>query len=299
MTSVRTAVFPVGGLGTRFLPATKAVPKEMLPVVDKPLIQYAVEEARDSGIEHFVFVTAHGKSAVENHFDRDVAMETALRQQGKDDLVSEVLMDGTVPGRLTYVRQMDPLGLGHAVWCARHLIGDGAFAVLLADELLAGDRPPLAELLDVHDETGGNVISVIEVSPEETGSYGIVDPGTVEGRHVQVKGLVEKPEPAVAPSQYAIAGRYVLEPGIMGLLGEGHVGTGGEIQLTDAMARLIGDKPFDAVIHEGPRYDCGSKVGLLEANVAFALRRDDLEGVEEAVRRALSAASPSGGGAER
>ena len=287
MTSVRTAVFPVGGLGTRFLPATKAVPKEMLPVVDKPLIQYAVEEARDSGVEHFVFVTAHGKSAVENHFDRDFELETVLREQGKTHLVSKLLMDGTVPGRITYVRQMDPLGLGHAVWCARHLIGDGAFAVLLADELLSGDRPPLADLLEVHEETGGNVISVIEVAGEDTGSYGIVDPGPVDGRRVQVKGLVEKPEPAVAPSRYAIAGRYVLEPGIMGLLGEGNIGAGGEIQLTDAMARLIGDKPFDAVINNGARFDCGSKVGLLEANIAFALERDDLEGVEEAVRRAL------------
>ena len=287
MTSVRTAVFPVGGLGTRFLPATKAVPKEMLPVVDKPLIQYAVEEARDSGVEHFVFVTAHGKSAVENHFDRDFELETVLREQGKTHLVSKLLMDGTVPGRITYVRQMDPLGLGHAVWCARHLIGDGAFAVLLADELLSGDRPPLADLLEVHEETGGNVISVIEVAGEDTGSYGIVDPGPVDGRRVQVKGLVEKPEPAVAPSRYAIAGRYVLEPGIMGLLGEGNIGAGGEIQLTDAMARLIGDKPFDAVIHNGARFDCGSKVGLREANSAFALERDDLEGVEEAVRRAL------------
>ena len=287
MTAVRTAVFPVGGLGTRFLPATKAVPKEMLPVVDKPLIQYAVEEARDAGIDHFVFVTAHGKTAVENHFDRDVAMETALRSQGKDDLVAQVLMDGTVPGRLAYVRQMDPLGLGHAVWCARHLIGDSPFAVLLADELLWGDTPPLGDLIAVHEETGGNVISVIEIDEEDTGSYGIVDPGKQDGRHVEVKGLVEKPEPAVAPSRLAIVGRYVLEPGIMGLLGEGQIGAGGEIQLTDAMARLIGDKAFDAVIHEGPRYDCGSKVGLLEASIALALERDDLEGVEEAVRRVL------------
>ncbi len=287
MTSVRTAVFPVGGLGTRFLPATKAVPKEMLPVVDKPLIQYAVEEARDSGIEHFVFVTANGKSAVENHFDRNVELEMTLREHGKDRLLSTILMDGSVPGRLTYVRQMDPLGLGHAVWCARHLIGNGPFAVLLADELLWGERPPLADLLEVHEETGGNVVSVIEVASDETDSYGIVDPGKTEGRRVQVKGLVEKPDPAEAPSQYAIAGRYVLEPGIMSLLGEGRVGAGGEIQLTDAMARLIGGKPFDAVIHEGARFDCGSKVGLLEANVAIALERDDLEGVEAAVRRAL------------
>jgi UTP--glucose-1-phosphate uridylyltransferase len=287
MTSVRTAVFPVGGLGTRFLPATKSVPKEMLPVVDKPLIQYAVEEARDAGIEHFVFVTAHGKDALENHFDRDVELENTLRDRGQHELLSSVHMDGSVPGRITYVRQMDPLGLGHAVWCARHLIGNGAFTVLLADELLRGDRPPIGELLEVHEETGGNVVSVIEIDPEDTGSYGIVDPGKIEGRRVQVKGLVEKPDPATAPSRYALAGRYVLEAGIMGLLGEGQIGAGGEIQLTDALARLIGGLPFDAVVHEGSRFDCGSKVGLLEANVALALERDDLEGVESAVRRAL------------
>lgn len=287
MTTVRTAVFPVGGLGTRFLPATKAVPKEMLPVVDKPLIQYAVEEARDAGIEHFVFVTAHGKNALENHFDRDVELEISLRDRGSEHLLSSILMDGTVPGRIAYVRQMDPLGLGHAVWCARHLIGNGAFAVLLADELLRGDRPPIAELIEVHEETGGNVVSVIEVAAEDTGSYGIVDPGTIKGRRVQVKGLVEKPDPAESPSQYALAGRYILEPGVMGLLGEGHIGAGGEIQLTDALERLIGGLPFDALIHRGTRFDCGSKVGLLEANVALALERDDLEGVEAAVRRAL------------
>jgi len=287
MSSVRTAVFPVGGLGTRFLPATKSVPKEMLPVVDKPLIQYAVEEARDAGIEHFVFVTAHGKNALEDHFDRDAELERELSERGKEDLLSSILMDGSVPGRISYVRQMDPLGLGHAVWCARNQVGNGAFAVLLADELLRGDRPPIAELIEVHEETGGNVVSVIEIDPEDTGSYGIVDPGKTNGRRVQVNALVEKPEPADAPSRYAVAGRYVLEPGVMGLLGEGLIGAGGEIQLTDALQRLIGGLPFDAVIHEGSRYDCGSKVGLLEANVALALQRNDLVGVEEAVRRAL------------
>jgi len=287
MGSVRTAVFPVGGLGTRFLPATKAVPKEMLPVVDRPLIQYAVEEARDAGVDHFVFITASGKSAVEDHFDRNFELETVLAQQGKHDLLPQILMDGMVPGRLAYVRQMEPLGLGHAVWCARHLIGNGPFAVLLADELLRGDRPPLADLIDVHEDIGGNVVSVIEVAAEDTGSYGIVDPGRIDGRRIEVRGLVEKPDPADAPSQYAVAGRYILEPGIMGLLGEGHIGAGGEIQLTDAMARLIGGQPFNAVIHDGSRYDCGSKVGLLEANVALALERDDLVGVESAVRRAL------------
>jgi UTP--glucose-1-phosphate uridylyltransferase len=284
---VRTAVFPVGGLGTRFLPATKAVPKEMLPIVDKPLIQYAVEEARDAGIEHFVFVTSHGKTAVENHFDRDAGFEAQLRDLGKEDLIDQVVVDGTLPGRLSYVRQMEPMGLGHAVWCARQMVGEQPFAVLLADELLIADRPPLADLIDVHEETGGNVISVIEVAPEETGSYGIVEAGSVNGRRVEVRGLVEKPDPAVAPSRYAIAGRYILEPGIMGVLEEGKIGAGGEIQLTDAMAQLIGGIPFDAVVHRGERYDCGSKVGFIEASVALALGRDDLEGVEAAVRRAL------------
>ncbi|MCL1692481.1 MAG: UTP--glucose-1-phosphate uridylyltransferase [Actinomycetia bacterium] len=276
MVGIRTAVFPVGGLGTRFLPATKAVPKEMLPVVDKPLIQYAVEEARDAGIENFVFVTAHGKAAVENHFDRNAELERALRERGQDDLLELAIVAGTVPGRMSYVRQMDALGLGHAVWCARNLIADEPFAVLLADELLRGDRPPLADLIDVHTEVGGNVISVIEVPQDATGSYGIVTPGVINGRTIEVKGLVEKPDPADAPSRYAAVGRYILEPGIMSLLGEGHRGAGGEIQLTDAMARLIGGAPFHAVIHDGPRYDCGMKVGFLEANVALALERDDL-----------------------
>lgn len=289
---VRTAVFPVGGLGTRFLPATKAVPKEMLPIVDKPLIQYAVEEASDAGIEHFVFVTSHGKTAVENHFDRDPGFEATLRDQGKEGLIDLARVDGTVPGRLSYVRQMEPMGLGHAVWCARQLIGNDAFAVLLADELLIADRPPLADLIAVHEETGGNVVSVIEVAAEETGSYGIVEPGATDGRRVEVRGLVEKPKPSVAPSRYAIAGRYVLEPRIMEVLEEGRIGAGGEIQLTDAMQALIGGRPFDAVIHEGARYDCGSKVGFIEASVALALDRDDLDGVEVAVRRALGDRAP-------
>ncbi len=285
---VRTAVFPVGGLGTRFLPATKAVPKEMLPVVDKPLIQYAVEEARDAGIENFVFVTAHGKAAVENHFDRNAELERALSERGEYDLLELANVAGTVPGQISYVRQMDALGLGHAVWCARNLIADEPFAVLLADELLRGNRPPLADLIDVHREMGGNVISVIEVPEDETGSYGIVTPGAVDGRTIEVKGLVEKPNPADAPSRYAAVGRYILEPKVMRLLGDGHRGAGGEIQLTDALARLIGGAPFHAVIHDGPRYDCGTKAGFLEANVAFALERDDLGAdMAETLRRLL------------
>jgi UTP--glucose-1-phosphate uridylyltransferase len=276
--SVRTALFPVGGLGTRFLPATKAVPKEMLPVVDKPLIQYAVEEARDAGIENFVFITAHGKVAVENHFDRSLELERFLTERGNDDLVDLARIDGTTPGRIVYVRQMEALGLGHAVWCARNLIGNEPFAVLLADELLRGDRPPLLDLIDVHNETGGNVISVMEVPREETGSYGIITPGAENGRIIEVEGLVEKPDPADEPSQYAAIGRYVLEPGVMDILARGSQGAGGEIQLTDALTALIGGLPFHAVVHDGPRYDCGNKVGFLEANVALALERDDLGG---------------------
>jgi len=285
---VRTALFPVGGLGTRFLPATKAVPKEMLPVVDKPLIQYAVEEARDAGIENFVFITAHGKAAVENHFDRNIELERFLTDRGRADLLNLARVDGTIPGRIAYVRQMEALGLGHAVWCARNLIGDEPFAVLLADELLRGDRSPLADLIDVHNEIGGNVISVIEIPEDETGSYGIITPGAEDGRVIEVKGLVEKPDPSVAPSNYAAIGRYILEPKVMDLLGEGHQGAGGEIQLTDALAGLIGDAPFHAVVHDGARYDCGNKVGFLEANVALALERDDLGGdVEQTLRRLL------------
>ena len=276
--SIRTALFPVGGLGTRFLPATKAVPKEMLPVVDKPLIQYAVEEARDAGIENFVFITAHGKVAIEDHFDRNLELERFLTERGDDHMVDLARVDGTTPGRISYVRQMEALGLGHAVWCARNLIGDEPFAVLLADELLRGDRPPLLDLIEVHEKTGGNVISVMEVPRDETGSYGIITPGREDGRVIEVEGLVEKPDPEDAPSQYAAIGRYILEPKVMDILALGKEGAGGEIQLTDALTGLIGGLPFYAVVHDGPRYDCGNKIGLLEANVALALERDDLDG---------------------
>lgn len=285
---VRTAVFPVAGLGTRFLPATKAVPKEMLTVVDKPLIQYAVEEARDAGIDNFVFVTAHGKAAIENHFDRDMDLERFLTDRGQTDLAELARIDGTVPGRISYVRQMEALGLGHAVWCARNLIGNEPFAVLLADELLRSEQSPIADLLEVHRETGGNVISVVEVPEDETGSYGIITPGASDGRVIEVKGLVEKPDPADAPSSYAAIGRYVLEPRVMDLLGQGRRGAGGEIQLTDALAGLIGGAPFHAVVFDGARYDCGTKLGFLEANIALALERDDLGGdVAETLRRLL------------
>jgi UTP--glucose-1-phosphate uridylyltransferase len=215
-------------------------------------------------------------------------LERFLTDRGRADLLNLARVDGTIPGRIAYVRQMEALGLGHAVWCARNLIGDEPFAVLLADELLGGDHCPLAELIEVHKKTGGNVLSVMEVPRDETGSYGIITPGTEDGRVIEVKGLVEKPDPSDAPSSYAAIGRYVLEPRVMDLLGEGHQGAGGEIQLTDALAGLIGGAPFHAVVHEGRRFDCGNKVGFLEANIALALERDDLGSeVEAALRRLL------------
>ena len=259
----------------------------MLPVVDKPLIQYAVEEARDAGIEEFVFITGRGKTAIEDHFDRDIELERFLTDRGDDETLALTRVEGTVPGGIAYVRQAEALGLGHAVWCARNLIGDQPFAVLLADELLRSDRSTLAELIEVHEETGGNVISVVEVPEQETGSYGIITPGAVDGRVIEVKGLVEKPDPSAAPSRYAAIGRYVLEPKVMDLLARGHKGAGGEIQLTDALAGLIGGVPFHAVVYNGQRYDCGNKLGFLEANVALALERDDLGGDVEATLRRL------------
>jgi len=290
MRPVTTAVFPVGGLGTRFLPATKALPKEMLPVVDKPLIQYAVEEARAAGIDNLVFVTGRGKTAIEDHYDRHHELEATLAARGKHDLLARLTADPPTPGRFAYVRQMQPLGLGHAVWCARHLVADRPFAVLLADDLIAGPRPALADLLAVYEEHGGNVVLVMHVPPSETHRYGIVDPADGDGRVFAIRDLVEKPDAATAPSDLAIVGRYVLEPEVLDVLAERRPGAGGEIQLTDALRRRLGAAPFHAVLLDGTRYDCGTKLGYLEANVAFALDRDDLDGdPAAAVRRALDA----------
>jgi UTP--glucose-1-phosphate uridylyltransferase len=273
---VRTAVFPVGGLGTRFLPATKAMPKEMLPVVDKPLIQYAVEEARAAGIERFVFVTGRGKAAIEDHFDYSFELDAMLQARDKPDalqIVREMMMP---PGSISYVRQQEPMGLGHAVWCAKALVGDEPFAVLLPDDLVQSNTPCLKQLLEVYEETGGNVVAVMDVPREHTQRYGILDVESDDGRLASVKGLVEKPKPDVAPSTLSIIGRYVLLPQVMDFLAEKVVGAGGEIQLTDAMARTIGSHPFHGLRFEGKRFDCGDKVGFMEANVAFALARDDL-----------------------
>lgn len=277
MTSpVRKAIFPVGGLGTRFLPATKSMPKEMLPVVDKPLIQYAVEEAAAAGIEEFIFVTGRGKAAIEDHFDVSYELEKTLAERGKDDVLSAVRPIGLEPGQISYTRQMDPQGLGHAVWCARHHVGDEPVAVLLADDLVMSKTPCLAQLVDVHKQTGGNVVAVEEIPYEHTDRYGVLDVGTDDGRMASVRGLVEKPNPEEAPSRLAIIGRYVLLPEVFEHLSRFERGAGGEIQLTDAMAKMIGGSEFHGLRFEGQRFDCGNKIGFLEANLAFALKRDEL-----------------------
>lgn len=274
---VRKAVFPVGGLGTRFLPATKAMPKEMLPVVDKPLIQYAVEEAQAAGIEEFIFVTGRSKTAIEDHFDHSYELETTLRERGKDGQLRTVNSWMPDPGQIAYTRQRHPLGLGHAVWCARNLVGDEPFAVLLADDLILADKPCLAQMVEAHEQTAGNVVAVMEVPREHTNRYGVLDIERDDGRIVTVKGVIEKPAPKDAPSNLSIIGRYILQPEVFDHLGRIGRGTGNEIQLTDALAELIGsDKPFLGLRFDGRRFDCGDKVGFLQANIAFALARSDM-----------------------
>jgi UTP--glucose-1-phosphate uridylyltransferase len=271
---VRKAVFPVAGLGTRFLPATKAVPKEMLTVVDRPLIQYAVEEAVEAGIEQMIFVTGRGKTALEDHFDIAFELEATMRGRGKS---LEILDSTRMPaGAIVCVRQQEPLGLGHAVWCARDIVGDEPFAVLLPDDLMVGDPGCLAQMVEAYDRVGGNIVCVEEVAPERTASYGIVAPGTHDGRLTEVKGLVEKPKPAEAPSNLGIVGRYILQPEVMRILDNPERGAGGEIQLTDAMAKLIGRQSFHGVTVTGERHDCGDKIGFVKANIALALKREDV-----------------------
>ena len=282
---VRKAVFPVGGMGTRFLPATKAMPKEMLPVVDKPLIQYAVEEARAAGIEEFIFVTGRGKTAIEDHFDRSVELEALLAERGKTEILEAIRSVIPSAGQVSYIRQQEPLGLGHAVWCARNIVGNEPFAVLLADDLIRCKVPCLRQMADVYDQVGGNIVAVMDVPREQTVRYGILDPGTENGRLVEVKGLIEKPDPAAAPSTLAVSGRYILLPGLFAHLGRQEKDAGGEIQLTDAMAKMIGEVPFHGFRFEGHRFDCGNKVGFLEANIILALDRDELrDGVKKFLR---------------
>ena len=281
---LRKAVFPVAGLGTRFLPATKAMPKEMLTVVDKPLIQYAVEEALAAGIEQIIFVTGRGKAALEDHFDVSYELEATMRARGK----SMTLIDGIrqKPGSPVYVRQQEPLGLGHAVWCAREIVGDEPFAVLLPDELMVGTPNFLAQMVQAYDKVGGNIVGALEVPDSETDKYGIISPGRRDGALTEVVGLVEKPQ-GKAPSNLMIPGRYILQPEVMQVLEAGEKGAGGEIQLTDAMARLIGTQPFHGFTFAGERYDCGDKAGYIQANLALALARDDIGPQVRAFARTL------------
>jgi len=273
---VRKAVFPVAGLGTRFLPASKVMPKEMLPVVDKPLIEYAVEEALAAGIEQIVFVTGRGKGLLEDHFDHASELEATLAERGKETALETVRRIIPKAGTVVSVRQQQPLGLGHAVWCAREIVGDEPFAVLLPDDLVQADVPCLKQMLDAYGETGGNLVAVMDVPREHTQRYGILDTGTVAGRLAEVTGLVEKPAPKEAPSTLSIIGRYVLQPEIFAELERKETGAGGEIQLTDAMARLIGRQPFHGYRFEGMRHDCGDKLGFLGATIAYALARKDI-----------------------
>lgn len=289
---VRKVVFPVGGLGTRFLPATKSMPKEMLPVVDKPIIHYAFDEAKDAGIEEFIFVTGRNKSAIDNHFDHSYELQSQLVDKNKEQELSLTRDWLPEPGAIAYTRQQEPLGLGHAVWCARHLVGDEPFAVILADDMVLSDVPCLGQMLEVYDRVGGNMAAVMDVPREQTASYGILDIDQDLGQKlVKAKGLVEKPAPADAPSTLSIIGRYILDPGIFAVLEHQKKGRGGEIQLTDAMAGMIGDVDFHGFRFDGVRYDCGHRVGFLEANIAYALRRDDMrERVESMMAAFLTSA---------
>lgn len=285
---VRTAVFPVAGLGTRFLPATKVIAKEMLPVVDKPLIQYAVEEAAAAGIEYFIFVTGRGKSVLVDHFDHAPELEALLESRGKEDELESLLASMPEPGRVLAVRQQVPLGLGHAVWCARANLKDEPFAVLLPDELLMSDPPCLKQLMDVHDRVGGNLVAVSEVPKDHTNRYGILDVESDDGKVAKARGMVEKPDPEKAPSRLANIGRYILDPSVFDHLNKQITGAGGEIQLTDAIDATTDTIPFHGVRFKGERFDCGDKVGFLTANIAFALKRPEMaDRVREAVGNLL------------
>ena len=284
---IRKAVFPVAGLGTRFLPATKAMPKEMLTVVDRPLIQYVVDEARAAGIEHFIMVTGRNKAVIEDHFDIAYELEATLKARGRTAALEELARDRAEAGTMSFTRQPEPLGLGHAVWCARELVGGEPFAVLLPDMIMKGEPGCLAQMMAVYDEAGGNVISVEECDPDETASYGIVGTGEAVGDAFRMTTMVEKPKPADAPSNLYINGRYILQPEIFGILAEGRRGAGNEIQITDAMLQLLETQPFYACPFKGRTFDCGSKLGFLAANVAFALDRPELAEDFAAEARAL------------
>ncbi len=283
---VRKAVFPVAGMGTRFLPATKAVPKEMLPVVDKPVIQYAVEEAREAGIEQFVFITGRGKHVIADHFDHAYELESLLTAREKTTELNSLLEMLPQTGSVGFVRQQQPLGLGHAVWCARHFVGDEPFAVLLPDDLMVGKPGALSQMIQSYNAVGGGIIVAAEEKPkDEIKRYGVVDPGVTKGNATEVKGVVEKPATGTEPSNLCVIGRYILQPEIFRILDRQERGAGNEIQLTDAMAQMIGKVPFHAVKTDCARYDCGDKVGFLHANIAVGLSRPD---IAPALRKILS-----------
>jgi len=288
MQKVRKAIFPVGGLGTRFLPATKAMPKEMLPVVDKPLIQYAFEEARAAGIEQFIFITGRNKNVLNNHFDHSYELQKLLSEKEKKDLLA--LTRDWLPeaGQIAFIRQQEALGLGHAVWCARNLIEDEPFAVLLADEMILSPKPFLKEMAEAYGKKKASIVGVAEVAKNKTDQYGIIDAEKEQDELLKIKDMVEKPAPDKAPSNLSIIGRYILEPEIIPYLDKmlHKKGAGGEIQLTDAMAAMLKEKPFYAMKLKGKRYDCGSRKGFLEANIAFALARPDMKNdVREIIKR--------------
>jgi UTP--glucose-1-phosphate uridylyltransferase len=278
MQKIDTVIFPVAGLGTRFLPATKAIPKEILTLVDRPLIQYAVDEARDAGIENFIFVTSRGKSALENFFDEAPELEATLRDAGKTDLLDMLRATNMAVGAITYVRQPRALGLGHAVWCARKLVADRAVAVILPDDVIVAEKPCLAQMMEAHSEVGGTMVATMTVLPEEVSRYGIVDPGLTVGPLVRARGIIEKPPLDRAPSRQAVVGRYILDPGVMRALDSQEPGAGGEIQLTDAIMAEIagGERPVHGFRFAGTRYDCGSKAGFMRASMSLALGRSDL-----------------------
>ena len=287
MKRVRKAIFPVAGFGTRFLPATKAVPKEMLPVVDRPLIQYAVDEARAAGIEQMIFVTGRNKGAIEDYFDSAFEIETDLAAKDKRNFLDILEQTRLAPGKAAFVRQQKMLGLGHAVACARDLIGDEPFAVLLPDELIWNPANPcLKQMIATYEAKGGNVIAVVEVPEDHTHRYGIIDPGVVDGRVSEVRRMIEKPAAGTAPSRLACVGRYVIQPEIFALLDKGERGAGGEIQLTDALAKLIGTQPFHALTVDGERHDCGDNAGFIQANIALALERPEIaESIRAFIRK--------------
>jgi UTP--glucose-1-phosphate uridylyltransferase len=290
---VRKAVFPVAGLGTRFLPATKVMPKEMLPLNGKPLIQHAWEEAKEAGIEEFIFVTGRQKEMLEEHFDFQPELEQVLAARGKADLLKHVRATEMPEGKLFTTRQPKALGLGHAIWCARKLVGGEPFAIILPDDVFLAKKGCLAQMVEAYNETGGNLMAVTEVSKEDTARYGIVDIKEDRGRTVTVRGLVEKPAPDKAPSKLAIMGRYILQPEIFEYLSAFEKGAGGEIQLTDAMSKLLGKQPFHGFRYEGERYDCGTLLGFIETNLAFGLADPEIGGeVEEIIKRYAKEVSP-------